>query len=300
MNLPILVLENILLQINGQDLCKTCCLVCKNWLHLIELNSFWIKKCIKEKKLNNKLKHNLDKKFKKWKAKELYFNKLYVTANLLKNPNGKEMLKHWWIGRDRFNHSFNSASYYFPKNLNYGFSFNVKDTIDNYKRFKSDDSETTNKWAVYMCLDKELACYNKKNGIYENFSFVTQYSLGEKIQVIDLKEEMNTDFYFDDCGIDIEENRLKLEITEYFSARNTFKYIYFLRVYLVSSNYEIVDSFKFEYVCRNDAKPLEWKKVIHRFNFDKTKIRFICYYHSGQVNIFCFSVIFLLFNLVST
>lgn len=261
MSLPDLVLESIFLYVPATSLVKSHLLVCKKWYTLIESQVFWMKKCSRDGKLTASLKEFLDKNVSNWNAKELYFSKLYVTDNLLKNPTGKELFKDWWINKTFPNNSqFNSSHYYFPKNIIYGFSFNIKELINNYEKYKQSSLDLNNaKWSVY---------YNK-----EEFSFVTTYSLGEKIQIIDLNE----------MNLLSELKRFKLEISESYSARNTFKYIYFLRVYVVNRDYKIVDQFKHEHLCREDEYPLKLKNVRHCFKCDDS-IRFIIYYHSGQVN----------------
>ena len=85
---PILALENIFMYIPGHYLCKFQILVCQKWKIIIDSNSFWIKKCCKEKKLNKKLHGILDEYLDEWKAKNLYFRKLYITKNSLNNNNG--------------------------------------------------------------------------------------------------------------------------------------------------------------------------------------------------------------------
>lgn len=268
MDFPILILENIFLHIPGEYLCKNHCLVSKKWNKLIECNSLWLKKCRKESKINNDLKNSLDKRFTNY-AKKLYFNKLYITNNLLKNPDGKELLKDWWFNYSSNSNAFNSYQYYFPKNLVHNFSFNISEVINKYKELKDKHLDTNTKWATYMSIvDRD-----------SQFAFVTTYSLGEKIQVIDLNDY--------DLEISLLNSLLKLEICEYYSSRNTFKYIYFLRVYLISKDFEVMDTFKHEYVCRNDEYPLKWNKISHMFNLSKFKksVRFILYYHAGQVSL---------------
>ena len=154
---PILALENIFMYIPGHYLCNIQILVSKKWKQIIDTNSFWIKKCCKEKKLNKKLHGILDEYLVEWKAKDLYFRKLYITKNLLKNNNGEAIFEHWWINTEL-------SEYFFPKHLSNGLSLNIKDLIENYYRFQDEnfDLDQNEKWSISM---------NESNYFYGRIQF---------------------------------------------------------------------------------------------------------------------------------
>jgi hypothetical protein len=256
--LPVIVLEKIFENLSGNDLIQNAILVCKQWQSLIDNESFWLRKCLIENKLNDKqatILHNSDI----YKAKYIYFSNL-MNKNLLKNPCGDEKFQ-FWHSTESIQVNFENAE---PKL--------VKGIIRDYKENIIKPNERT--WKIETEHNGSEALFDINSNILKNFA--TSYYWAGKMQLIQ----------FDDCFIDfidkfIESNLgLKLEISENYAARFDCGSLYKLNVYLINENYEIIDSFKFqdEMPQWSDAK---WMSAHHLFEVKKP-FKYIIYYHGGQ------------------
>ncbi|KAM9445011.1 F-box only protein 6-like isoform 1-T1 [Clarias gariepinus] len=96
--LPLNVVEEILLNLPGQQVICVCRLVCYAWKSVVDSTAFWKERCRREgyKPLNN---HRVPKD---WRT---FFFLCKKRRNLLKNPNAEEEFKDWKIvenGGDRW------------------------------------------------------------------------------------------------------------------------------------------------------------------------------------------------------
>ncbi len=81
----------------------------------------------------------------------------------------------------------------------------------------------------------------------------------------------------------IEKLKPNIEISENYTARNTIGCEYYLKVFLINDDFEIVDFFKFQDII--SEFPAFWNHVSHTFLFDSLKyksLRYVLYYHAGK------------------
>ena len=123
---------------------------------------------------------------------------------------------------------------------------------------------------------------DETNNLFKNFST----SFGEKMQLIELNEV--------DAMI-LNELKPEIEITEYYTARSDCGCEYYLSVFLINEQYELIDSF--QHHDKIEEMNSQWKCVNHIFKWNyniKTPVRYILFYHCGIV---CFTL-FLLYILI--
>lgn len=94
--LPDYLLEKIFFSFPANHLCKTLILVCKKWKSLIDKDSFWVQKCIYDKKITINLIRVFNESNIIWNPKKFYFNNLF-RRNLIKNPCGNEFYNYWYF-----------------------------------------------------------------------------------------------------------------------------------------------------------------------------------------------------------
>ena len=256
--LPVIALETIFENLTGYDLIHNAILVCKQWQSIIDNEAFWLRKCLKEKKLDNHqatILHNSDI----FKAKNIYFSNI-LNKNLLKNPCGDEKFQHWH-STESIQVNFENAE---PKI--------VKRIIQDYKEKIVKPNERT--WQIQNENNGCEELLDKNSNVLKKFA--TSYYWAGKMQLIELDQSI-LDF-IDKC---IEADLgLKLEVNENYAARFDCGSIYKLNVYLVNDNYEIIDSFQFQDQMPqwSDAK---WKLASRLFDVKKP-FRYVIFYHGGQ------------------
>ena len=157
--LPDDLLENILLRLSGNDLCKSAVLVCKRWNSIIENQSFWIFKCLTDKKLNRKLINLLYERHIETEAKKIYFIDLF-TRNFLKNPCGDEAFDYWKLLSYEEQNKINSSNKMTPHD--------IEKIIINYKR-NHILTRQQNLWETEWqnCLSFTWAIENMQTGVHE-------------------------------------------------------------------------------------------------------------------------------------
>jgi hypothetical protein len=265
--LPDDLLDEIFLYLNAQQLCKQLNLVCKKWREVLSSDSFWAQKCIRDRKLNRQLTSMLNEKQIEWSPKHVYFSNMY-TRNLIKNPNGDDSFNHWCFCERFEPDSFATAIEFFKQNRQVGREAN---------NWEGEWSDKSNGWSTE----------NTQTGAFEHLKdhngnlltcFVTSYMWGVKMQVIDLNEEgIHADMLL--------KSGLQVEISESYTARNSIKCFYNLKVYLISEGFDIIDLFSHsDYITEFPSK---WKTVSHRFQLNsesnQNPVRYVLFYHSGKV-----------------
>jgi len=106
--------------------------------------------------------------------------------------------------------------------------------------------------------------------------FVGSNYLSKKMQCIDLFNE----------GIETFSqtfNPISIEISEIYGSRDNFGCEYNLNVYLLSKNFELIDSFSHSEVIDQNHDVSLIKLIKHKFDLLKQTVRYILYSHSGKV-----------------
>ena len=257
--LPDDILIEIFVRCDPKSLCNSLNTVSRRWHDLIESQTFWIQKGLKDKKLNGELINLLSGA--QLDAKEFYFCDLF-SRNLLKNPCAEMGFKHWINARGSGIDTFNSKRRIEP--------IDVKSTIGDLKDKKPAQVDMMSGWDIeneQNYVGEPLL--DEQNQMFK--CFVTSYSMGEKLQIIDLYEH--------------EKNRIirqidaPIKVSEFYVARKDCGSIYKLGVFLISEDYEIIDKFFYE-----DQMPQwsdgEWKQASHTFKSCKN-VKYIIVYHAG-------------------
>ncbi len=241
--LPEEILEEIFILIPANILCKTVSLVCKQWCEILERDSFWVEKGIRDEKFDTRVVKELENKGI-FDAKKFYFNGIFNT-NLLKNPCGKEGFDHWIVPENYF---FNDDDIQAKKIIN-------NQMYDGYAEIEE----------IPIGLNEQMLDKNGK----EVSAFVTSYIKGELYQVIDFQHE--------DL---IEKLAPEIEVKENYTERFDCASEYGLKVYLVGSDFTVKDKFVFSETMPQwgDAK---WKLVQHSFKV-KYPVRYLIFYHYGK------------------
>jgi hypothetical protein len=101
------------------------------------------------------------------------------------------------------------------------------------------------------------------------------------MQCIDLWDEGVDEETFNQLMLDI-------EISELYSARANMGCEYKLKVYLLSKDFQLVDSFFHDETIHDPVPDLNWKLIKHKFDSRSFKkdVRYILYSHSGKVSLF--------------
>lgn len=274
-NLPDIVLEEIFLRLTSKELTQKLVLVCKKWHNIIENNSFWVQKCIRDKRLTEKQIELLNNKLLTNKVKKFYFSNI-LKRNLLKNSCGEQKFNHWYF--------FETGPTNFNSNANFNDEKLIKNIIKTYDTNhvkNGGPNDWSYEWANYSngwSIEKEPTDTYEQLIINDKLlsTFVTSHYLGKKLQVIDLEKEGLNEDIFAKLMPDI-------EISEHYASRLEIGFEYFLKVLLVSKDFEIIDSFAHESVREF---PINWICVKHRFNYDSSKkiVRYILFYHAGKVS----------------
>jgi hypothetical protein len=265
--LPDEILEQIFLRLSAIDLTKKVNLVCKKWNFLIKNNEFWIQKSIHDKKLTKQKLQLLNERQIGWNAKKNYFNNIF-SRNLLKNGSAENTFDNW----------------YFCGNKNIE-NLNIENLVLKCKQEsvkKSGPNNFKTEWA--KCKDGWSIEKHKINLLDNNKEmcvFVTSYFLSTKMQCIDLWDEGVDEETFNQLMLDI-------EISELYSARANMGCEYKLKVYLLSKDFQLVDSFFHDETIHDPVPDLNWKLIKHKFDSRSFKkdVRYILYSHSGKVSLF--------------
>ena len=266
--LPNDILEEILFHLSGKDLSKNGLLVCKKWKTLIDNDSFWIEKCLRDKRLTQeKMRVLRELGHVNISAKKFYFSYFSLfEKNFLKNPCGDERYKYWCFCRNMNISNWNEKE--FGKEQ-------ISKTLQMYKNSLNTpniDSSVLNVWQIQQETDAQGAAqfFNKNNKPCKKFA--TSYTLAEKMQIIDLYEE---------CLLakDLHTIEAKIEISEHYAPRFDCGSMYKICVYLIGQDFSLVDEFKFEERFEQWSETF-WRQVKHVFNVNKP-IRYVLFYHCG-------------------
>jgi len=159
------------------------------------------------------------------------------------------------------------------RNRNKAFKIKNKQNVDN----NSNKSKIFN---FYLNNNKIINNFNDrnliKNGKKEISYFVGSNYLSKKMQCIDLFNE----------GIETFSqtfNPISIEISEIYGSRDNFGCEYNLNVYLLSKNFELIDSFSHSEVIDQNHDVSLIKLIKHKFDLLKQTVRYILYSHSGKV-----------------
>lgn len=259
-SLPDDMLEEILIRIPAEFLCKNVTLVSKRWRNIIETDIFWIEKGLRDEKFDKRVIQILQEK-NKLIPKQLYFNCIF-NKNLLKNPCGDLGFK-YWVELESDHENIENLF----KDVN-----NSKKYIDIYKKNYLNEKFTLQSWYIECeqtgtAKNKQLLKKNKEP--YKNF--VTSFTLIAKLQVIDVGSFITEGF--------IEQYDVHLEVKEFYAARMDCGSRYILSVHLVDNDFNMVDNFYFQKrsLIETDG---EWRIATHDFVIVKP-FRYILFYHAG-------------------
>lgn len=257
-SLPDDVLIEIFMRVPATIVCKTLELVCKRWHNLIETELFWIEKGFRDRRINQTIiKAFQERGF--FEPKKYYFNSI-LNRNLLKNHSGYEGFKYWSSMPDLYDNDVYD-DYNEPNNEE--ITKNVKKLIETYK--VSSDMEKLGAWSIQHRNSSD----SKEN---PSQNFVTLYNLAEKYQLIEL------------CDDIIQKLKPEIEIKESYTKSENFGCKYFLKVFLINSNYEICDKFSFEDTMLQVDKVM-WKSAKYTFSINNS-VRYIIFYHAACDNHF--------------
>jgi len=285
-DLPDDLLDAIFLYLPGRDLCQSCMLVSKRWKRIIDNESFWIQKCLANSNLMKCLERSAHSHNWHRLAKIIYCSNFF-DRNLLRNPRGQKQFDYWCICNESTRELRDSKYSGSREKLKELCDFYRQNQIVHLSPIKSEDDNRVNRK-----LKKHLPVPNWRVEINENqlnrdmclFDSFKTKGFGEKMQLIDLECELGH------CAYTQLMNELKpnIEIYEYYRVHNSECCEYSLVVYLISSEYELIDSFLFR--DKSEQKHSDWKCVYHKFlneNFNGSIVRFILFYHSGKVGFIC-------------
>lgn len=249
--LPDLALEEIFLNLAGRYLVEVVSLVCKKWKSILDNESFWLRKCLKDSCLDlNEYKKLREKGI--FEYKKFYFKNV---ANFMLNPNGDLGLTHWclidYIPMDKIR-------IIQPADLKHLiWTYTKSFELPSNKEWKTNENED----GYVLLLDKRVQL---------DSYFVNSYIPTLKMQVIDLS------MFF----VLKKEMPVKLIISEIYSARAYCPSSYKLIVLLVDEFYQLVDSFIHEETIRFKEK-IGWKKVEKVFEIKKS-FQYVIYIHGGS------------------
>ncbi len=84
-------------------------------------------------------------------------------------------------------------------------------------------------------------------------------------------------------GLKIHPFATGIEVSEYYTARNTIGCDYYFAAFLVNEDYKLIDSFSFNDTIQEF--PSKWKCVKHTFKIAELKkpVRYVIMYHAGKV-----------------
>lgn len=272
-DLPDDLLGDIFTCLPSGDLCKNIGLVCKKWQNIVDKDSFWVQKCVRDKKLNKYLISKLNSKHIGWNrlAKHIYHSNIFA-KNLLVNSCGIDSFDNWC-----FIQNFNLKD--LKKSVDFYNSHKIKNStkwrFENQGYGFQEVLDENNNSVDWIIESDQTGSYQKlvddSNKLFKNFST----SFGEKMQLIDLN------------SIDLLiMNQIKpdIEISEYYTARRDCGCEYYLSVFLISDQYELIDSF--QHHDKIEQMNSEWKCITHVFKSSvfKTPVRYILFYHCGIVS----------------
>ena len=78
-------------------------------------------------------------------------------------------------------------------------------------------------------------------------------------------------------------NPIIIEISEVYGSRDNFGCEYNLNVFLLSKNFELIDSFSHSEIIDQNSDVSFIKLIKHKFDTLKQTVRYILYSHSGKV-----------------
>lgn len=256
--LPDDILEEILLRVPGDLLCKKAVLVSKRWRELIESKFFWIEKSLRDRRLTYPVFRALCDN-PQFNAKSIYFGNIF-RANLLKNPCGYQRFKYWL-----YTSSYEIST--FLRSEEY-----AKKYINDYKKRRLDERWSNDWWRVES---GQSGASKTKPLLDANFklmkNFVTSHRFVGKLQVIDVNDFITADF--------LRSIPLKLEVKEWYTSRVDCGSKYVLAVHLIDKNFNMIDN------CIHEVRSApetdgEWRLASHVFDI-KSPIRYIIFYHAG-------------------
>ena len=255
-----------------------------------------VQKCLRAQRLNRTLVNILNEKQITWSARKIYFSNLFK-RNLLKNPSGLDSFNYWcfcdnsnisqFINKNILKLNAHDDDQFYNSIIEH--ISNLTEAVNMYKKnfvhsnekpnWKREWATSSNNWSIENTQTGARGRLTDSHGIlYTNF--VTSYSLGEKIQVIDLDQEG-----FDDCML--EQMKPEIEISESYTSRFDCGCSYKLCVFIFSTDFELIDFFSHSDTLEEGSE--NWSIVSHNFRFklsprSKKPVRYILFYHNGRVN----------------
>lgn len=191
---------------------------------------------------------------------------------MLKNGDAEEKFDYWCLDTEKYFNNDLKQPFEFEKIVKKYQKDSIRDGGCN--DWSREYANTIDGWSIENNQNFAFEMLRLKNKLALNF--VAGYFLKGKYQVIDLEEQGLTEEI-------MSKNKLKIEIFENYTRRNDCGCDYSLKVYLLSRDHEMIDSFIFN--DKLEIHPCDWKHVSMQFITDDSKkpIRFIVYYHSGKV-----------------
>lgn len=287
-DLPDDLLDSIFLYLPGRDLCRSCILVSKRWHRIIDNKSFWIQKCLTNLNLIKCLKRSqqADVTFSWQNYAKLVYCSNFFDRNLLKNPRGNKQFDYWCVCNETTKELRDSRPIRSSEKLKEICTFYKLNQIVHLNAIKPDVANQTNSKKLKKCLPipnwrVEITENHFTRDIHLFDSFKTK-GFGEKMQLIDLAAEGYGLYpHF------MTELKPDIEVYEYYRVHNSECCEYSLVVYLMTGEYEFIDSFLFR--DKTEQNHSDWKCVYHKFLRQNLKsspiVRFILFYHSGKVRV---------------
>ena len=282
-DLPDDLLDAIFLYLPGRDICHSCILVCKRWQHIIDNESFFIQKCLANSNLMKCLTRTSHSNGWHRLAKLIYCSNFF-DRNLLRNPRGHKQFDYWCVCNEN-TRELRDVKFSGSKEK-------LKELCDYYKAnqivhlnpIKSEEADHVNRklkkhlpipnWRVEINENQ----FNRDISLFESFK---TKGFGEKMQLIDLASEGY--FLYPQFMTELKPD---IEIYEYYRVHSSECCEYSLVVYLISNEYELIDSFLFR--DKTEQNHSDWKCVYHKFlnqNFKGSIVRFVLFYHSGKASL---------------
>lgn len=214
-----------------------------------------------------KNKQNIDNNSNKSKIVNFYLknNKInsFNDRNLLKNGSAEQTFDEWYFcNKDEI------IKNDFEKIISKCKEESVKSSGSN-DLFTLECEKCLNNWSIIKEYNDSL----KKEISY----FVGSYYLSTKMQCIDLFNEGINEETFSQF------NPIIIEISEVYGSRDNFGCEYNLNVFLLSKNFELIDSFSHSEIIDQNSDVSYIKLIKHKFDTLKQTVRYILYSHSGKV-----------------
>lgn len=259
-DLPDIALEQIFLNLSDNCLINVAVRVCKKWKSIIDNESFWLNKCLINRRLTREQIETL-KQNGFFEYKKINFSNVFK-KNLIKNSCAADSFTHWCL-LDEF--EFEEID-----------NLEAADFQELVCKYNEDFKLPTNEreWTIEEHVGAEPIFDENEQPIK---NFVTSHIQTYKMQVIDLNHKGATDLIQQMVNKSIS---IKLSINESYSARWDCGSEYKLAVFVLDEKFNLVEKFAFEdeFPQWSEAK---WQCVKHDFEIKKP-FRYVIFLHGGR------------------